>query len=194
MQQSRPPSFPGGLATPLPTATPPPLPPDKTIPSFISLWKLAFGRRQPANKSFEYTLLMFISTLSLRVGRGGWGRVAGGATLCGWRDWLCVWWMGLSRTLTAPCSIHVDVQSAALHPTTSWRPPFLYFTSSQIISLSLRRSPPLPPLLLLLLDVVTQSTAAVCVFVCVCGGGGWVEKSWNSSRADLLLLLMLFTL
>lgn len=51
-----------------------PLSSDKTIPGFISLWKLAFGGRRAENKSFEYTLLMFISALSLRVGREGEGQ------------------------------------------------------------------------------------------------------------------------
>lgn len=58
---------------------------------------------------------MFISMLSLRMGEGG------GTERAPWQDWLCVWWMGLSQTVTGLCSIHVDVQYA-LHPVTSWEP------------------------------------------------------------------------
>ena len=61
---------------------------------------------------------MFISVLSLRVGVGGGG---GESALCHWQDWICVWWMGLSQTVTDLCSIHVDVQHAP-HPVTSWEP------------------------------------------------------------------------
>lgn len=93
-------------------------------PDFIRFWKLAsLGGR---SKSFEYDtrrVLMFISVLSLRmeggIERRRWGQREGGrGALCRWQDWLCVWWMGLSQTVTGLCSIHVDVQYA-LHPPTS---------------------------------------------------------------------------
>lgn len=90
--------------------------------------EISFTGRQK-NKSFEYDTgcaLTFISVLSLRMeggrerGRGD-GTEGGRSALCRWQDWLCVWWMGLSQTVTGLCSIHVDVQYA-LHPLTSREP------------------------------------------------------------------------
>lgn len=127
-----------------------PLSSDKTIPGFISLWKLAFGGRRAENKSFEYTLLMFISALSLRVGRGGGGRAAGGGAHCAadgigfvcdeWachgRWQVCVQYMWMYNTLCIPR----QAGSPYL---------FIYLISSQIISISLH-------LWLLLVEVVTK--------------------------------------
>lgn len=101
---------------------------DEINPGIYQLLEISFiGRRK--NRLFEYDtrrVLMFISVLSLRMEggreRGRRGRREGGrGALCRWQDWLCVWWMGLSQTVTGLCSIHVDVQYA-LHPLTSREP------------------------------------------------------------------------
>lgn len=90
------------------------------------LLEISFIWRQN-NKSFQYEagcVLVFISTLSLRMEGGRErrrGTEGGRSALCRWQDWLCVWWMGLSQTVTGLCSIHVDIQYA-LHRLTSREP------------------------------------------------------------------------